>query len=46
MPILTAAAEAWKKAAGAGYYTRGFLGMGATTGRPADYALGICGRQL
>ena len=40
MPLLTAAAEAWKKSAGASYYTRGFLGMGATTGRPNDYVWG------
>jgi prepilin-type N-terminal cleavage/methylation domain-containing protein/prepilin-type processing-associated H-X9-DG protein len=42
MPILTAAAEAWKKSpAGASYYTRGFLGKGNTTGRPADYVWGF-----
>jgi prepilin-type N-terminal cleavage/methylation domain-containing protein/prepilin-type processing-associated H-X9-DG protein len=40
MPILTAAAEAWKVLDSASYYTRGFLGMQATTGRPADYVWG------
>jgi prepilin-type N-terminal cleavage/methylation domain-containing protein/prepilin-type processing-associated H-X9-DG protein len=34
MPILTAAAEAYKASGQGGYYTRGFLGMQATTSRP------------
>jgi prepilin-type N-terminal cleavage/methylation domain-containing protein/prepilin-type processing-associated H-X9-DG protein len=43
MPILTAAAEAWKVAISSttGYYTRGFLGNGSTTGRQADYVWGF-----
>jgi len=40
MPILTAAAEAWKVANSTNYYTRGFLGMQATTGRPGEYLWG------
>jgi len=45
MPILTAAAEAWKKKAGANYFSRGFLGQYATTGRPVDYAWGCADGQ-
>jgi len=40
MPIITAAAEAWKKLAGSAYYTRGFMGSSAVTGRPGDYIWG------
>jgi len=40
MPIITAASEGWKTSSGSSYYTRGFLGEYATTGRPADYVWG------
>ncbi len=45
MPILTAAAEAWKKATGARYSSKGFLGMGKTTGRKADFVWGCADGQ-
>ncbi len=40
-PILIAAAEAWKKKAGAAYFTRGFLGQDVITGRNEDYVWGF-----
>jgi len=37
MPVLTTAAEAWKKVANTSYYTRGFLGQKYTLGQGTNY---------
>ncbi len=40
MPMLTAAAEAWKAKTDTPYETQGFLGEGAIAGRPHDFLWG------